>query len=606
MNIRWLVFGIFPLIAANCAFALIFNEVMYNPAGDDNNKEFIEIYNENYTNLSSFIIADAASNDTLKEIKYFDSGYLLITEEGFNHSMVNASVYSAGATIGNNLGNNGDNLTLFYPNGTSADFIAYLSSQGADGNGYTLERINPNEAAWGISLIKNGTPGLQNSIYGTGEIDYTKIKITEFIPDPRGNDSAPMPDGEWIELHSNLNFPAELKWMFFKDSANHKLYVIDTTVRESTVIPANGYLVVYTNGYSGFLNNDEAETLYFYDKEGNMLQNITYFGSKEGNSYAYLEGFGWQNTMPTPFEQNVYSSEHNESYVRIEDIYDLGSDKKAQFGQTIRVKVDIYKGDTTKTAVSLWAENGEKISKDTKVNIYTKYTDYILTLPVQIKPNCNNEFDDGKYYVHIEGFGYNDKKEIQVEGNLKGVCDMTMVKLAESNQKFEYSLLSYPLTVYPGKEFTVNVEVKSDDKEHELEIWSYVYKGSISYSGEKEMNKQMISISEGSSAVIDIKNTVVDAKPGDYKLKVKIKKDNQKTLKELTADIKVDEYPSEDILAEEKIPSARPLFNYGKPFAISTIIFESSQRKSEKLAPYGIAFVMLAAVVFMLIPGRTG
>ena len=590
------VFLLVPVLTS----ALIFNEIMYNTPGSDNNKEFIEIYHENYVNLTNFIISDAVSNDSLVEIKYFDSNYMLIVEVDFNHSKINASIYSVGATIGNNLGNNGDNLTLFYPNKSIAATFNYLSSQGADGDGYTLERINPNETLWGISLVKNGTPGEINSIYGTGTIDYNKITMTEFLPDPEGDDNAPMPDGEWIELFNPTNSDIDLKWMYFKDLSGKTLTVVDTIVVDSTVIKANDYLVVYTNGFSGLLNNLGAETIFFYDKEGNQIQNVSYFGSKKENSYAYIGGIGWQSTMPTPGTVNVHISQHNESYVKIEKILDLGSDKKAKFGQTVRVKVDIYKGDTTKNVVKLYAED---ISKQTKTNLYTKYTNYILTLPIQIFPNCNNEFNDGKYYIYIEGFGYKDKKSVQVEDILRGVCDTTQVDLAKSNKKFEYSLLSYPETIYIGNEFTTNVEIKSDDKDHELEVWSYVYRGAKSYSGEKEENKQKISLSDDSSIVIDLKN-IVDAKPGDYKLKVKIRKDNQKTLKELTADVKVKDYPTENAVAEKETFSRLP-FNYGKPFAVSTVMFESSQRKAEKLTPYAIAFLMLVTVLFMLIP-KTG
>ena len=89
------------LILSNAVLAdILINEIMYNPAGNDNNKEFIEIYSDNYTNLTDYIISDASSNDSLVELYYFDSNYSLIVEDGFNYSNINASIYSAGATIG--------------------------------------------------------------------------------------------------------------------------------------------------------------------------------------------------------------------------------------------------------------------------------------------------------------------------------------------------------------------------------------------------------------------------------------------------------------------------------------------------------------------------
>ena len=363
---------------------IIINEIMYNQEGKDNNKVFVEIYSEDYIDLSGFIIADSASNDSLVELKYFDSGYSLIVEEGFGYSNINASVYSAGATIGNNLNNDGDSITLFYSNGTIIDSINYSDNLGADGNDYTLEWNGDNFIE---SLVIGGTPGIQNSVYateedeGTEEVpsnqtpennetvdinvtnetatnetveinetavndtnestvietipsgggsggggggskkikpDFSKLEISEFLPDPEGYDDAGMPGGEWIELYNPLDIEMDLRDMFFKDAANHKLQITDTTVQASTTIPANGYLVVYTNGKLGFLNNNK-DSLLFYDKNEILIDDVSYADSIEGNSYALIDGF-WQSTMPTPGEENVNSSAFSESKFSIEKI----------------------------------------------------------------------------------------------------------------------------------------------------------------------------------------------------------------------------------------------------------------------------------------------
>ena len=63
---------------------LIINEIMYNPDGDDNNKEFIEIFSYPAINLSGYIISDGDSNDTLISF-YFNnnSNYSLIVEDDY-------------------------------------------------------------------------------------------------------------------------------------------------------------------------------------------------------------------------------------------------------------------------------------------------------------------------------------------------------------------------------------------------------------------------------------------------------------------------------------------------------------------------------------------
>ncbi len=49
------------------------------------------------------------------------------------------------------------------------------------------------------------------------------------------------------------------------------------------------------------------------------------------------------------------------------------------------------------------------------------------------------------------------------------------------------------------------------------------------FSGERDVNKQIVSLKPDGTAILEMKNTVSGAEPGEYKIKVKIKKDQQKT-----------------------------------------------------------------------------
>src|SRR3989344_4812207 len=96
------------VISLNGVAALEINEIMYNPASSDNNQEFVELFFETPTNLTGWRIADSASEDVLIPLMLRESIYAIIVEEGYNYSGINSSVYSVGATIGNNLGNEED------------------------------------------------------------------------------------------------------------------------------------------------------------------------------------------------------------------------------------------------------------------------------------------------------------------------------------------------------------------------------------------------------------------------------------------------------------------------------------------------------------------
>jgi len=425
--------------------------------------------------------------------------------------------------------------------------------------------------------------------------DYTSLEITEFLPDPEGYDNDPMPKGEWIELYNPTNAAMDLKWMFFKDLFGHTLYITDTTVTDTTVIPRNGYLVVYTNGKSGFLNNEGQEALEFYDKSGEIIKNISYIDPVEGNSYAYVEGSGWQHTKPTPNEENVDNSTGKESSLEIEKIYDLGSDKTAKFGQTIRVKVHVYKGDTTKNSIALYVENRkDRISKQSKTSVYTRYTDYSLVIPIQLKPNCNEEFDDDDYYVYIKGLDKEDKEEIEVEGITDSLCQKVKTSSSSTRGSLSYEAVNLPNEIENNNEIVSELELSNDgDEDISLELWSYVYRGSKSYSGEREENKIEVEVPAYSERTVKLYNTVSGALPGDYKLKTKIKRVDQKTAKEITKDIKV-------VALKQAIkdnPGSRDI----NPFAKNRgIIYESSTIKAAKIVPYLIIILTTLLCIILI------
>ncbi len=147
------------LLFCSYAKAQVINELFPNPDGDDNNHEFVEIYTEGFMNLSLYILGDEAGNDSLTALQYWNTSYSLIVEEYFNYSNINASVYSVGATIGNNLGNTGDTVFLYDPEKKLLDRVSYDSSFVVEG-----KSIEKNASGWFVSTQSNGTPGAQNSI----------------------------------------------------------------------------------------------------------------------------------------------------------------------------------------------------------------------------------------------------------------------------------------------------------------------------------------------------------------------------------------------------------------------------------------------------------
>ena len=145
------------------------NEIMYNPSGTDDNKEYIELFLDNVINLENYVIQDGNSEDSLGLLQFTNSSYALIVEEGFDYAGINASVYSAGITIGNNLNNDGDMIIIKYSQGDIIDVMHYYSELGAYDNGMSLCKITN---LWKECI---STPGRENWAGRVSNVSYLGI-----------------------------------------------------------------------------------------------------------------------------------------------------------------------------------------------------------------------------------------------------------------------------------------------------------------------------------------------------------------------------------------------------------------------------------------------
>ena len=122
---------------------------------------------------------------------------------------------------------------------------------------------------------------------------------------------------------------------------------------------------------------------------------------------------------------------------------------------------------------------------------------------------------------------------IEIDGFDNELCESK-----ERKPELSYELTDFPSAANIGQEFEVKLKLSNNgDEDHRAIVWSYVYKGSVSYSGIRESNQQEMTLKPHSSAVILLKNRVDDAEQGKYNLKVKVLKDDLKNPYELTEEI---------------------------------------------------------------------
>lgn len=143
---------------------------------------------------------------------------------------------------------------------------------------------------------------------------------------------------------------------------------------------------------------------------------------KENNEHSDNENLEKSNDVEeSQNEDNTLKNEN--SNLKIIDI-DLGKDNKSKFGDSFMVKINVFKGDTSKYSISLYAQDKEKnlISKKTKFNVYDKNKEYTLSLPIQLIPNCNNKYKDGEYDIILEGLDALDTSKFSIEGLNDDLC----------------------------------------------------------------------------------------------------------------------------------------------------------------------------------------
>lgn len=149
-----------------------------------------------------------------------------------------------------------------------------------------------------------------------------KVVINEFLPNPIGKDNAPKPNGEWVELYNLSSLPIDIAgWVLYDNSDSHPLEIKlsnsdnNGNVADSgeTIVPANGFMVVYLNGaYNGWLNNTGGDSVRLYDgpigSGGFLIDSYSYNGSApENKSFARIpDGTGnFVDPIPTPLAPNI-------------------------------------------------------------------------------------------------------------------------------------------------------------------------------------------------------------------------------------------------------------------------------------------------------------
>ena len=184
---------------------------------------------------------------------------------------------------------------------------------------YVAERI--------YAFYEDENPDFPECVYSIN----STIVMNEFLPNPTGDiygdDGDPMPLGEWVELFNNSDTDIDVAGWYLYDKYNS--HPVEITLANSdnnsnftdsgeTIVPAHGWLVVYSPYLTGWLNNS-ADEVRLYDGPIETTGNLI--------DYYYYDGADFDSLTPTPDETNIDDSSgisgdtipDNKSYARIPD-----------------------------------------------------------------------------------------------------------------------------------------------------------------------------------------------------------------------------------------------------------------------------------------------
>jgi hypothetical protein len=168
-----------------------------------------------------------------------------------------------------------------------------------------------------------------------------------------------------------------------------------------------------------------------------------------------------------------------------------------------------------------------------------------MTVPVQLKHNCNRAYADGAYTVVIEGLDLTSTGSVNINGISESVCRIeqsgcscpscscpkTSSSTTQSSKTNpDYEIITYKDVIQQDEEFETVVRLATSTSKN-ITIYSYVHSGnkivSLGFSDGKWLaawtaNEQKIQL-KNESINITLKNKVKDdTEPGMYNLRVRV------------------------------------------------------------------------------------
>ena len=403
------------------------NEIMSNPAGNDNNKEFIEIKGTKNINLSSFVIGDIVSNDTLSLLRYCDEcNYSLIVEENFDYTNLNCSIYSVGSTIGNGLSNTADSVYLYF----NDSIISNVSYQDID-EGYSYSFVND---SWQKSLQINGTPCKENIFNIINNSNNTNISINISVNNSfnnSNNTSINISINETINISLSddicnvsleLNLNKSKTFFYAGEKIKFKNILLFFNEQEDY-----DYTITYwIEDYFGNILKDKINTTNQNQKQWTSTTENNYLVARIKNKISFINCTNINNNTSDEFQFVVVNN--GTTIIENREESNVEFEKIELSGKHLYVVGQVYKGDTTKTLFSIRFECKKENRKQASSQYFKLYFD---------KKFSTNKFAFRLPLIDILNDCYSDPIITYSGINLEGEADVDKFEFTHSNKNNE-------------------------------------------------------------------------------------------------------------------------------------------------------------------------
>ena len=318
--------------ACQLSDAMKISELMPNASGSDDDKEWVELYNDDsYTmDLTGWSIQWSTSSPTSRTSREIPAGTSIVDEE----FLVLGGVKMAGGSpdvvldlvMGN--GSGGDGVYLVDCMGTVVDAVVYggENSQGMyDESGKTAtswaeltgddESVaryfayeDSDESGEDFCVSTNPTPGGVNDCDPGGGDDtgddtgdptpsdcplFSDVVINEFLPNPDGDDGG----YEWVELMNTSGAPLSLDGYGIESIKSSS--VTSTDLPDGLTVPPGGYFLLGEEDVKGadaviavdFGQGSDGDGVYLIDPDGCPVDAVIY-SSDDSNSDDILKEDG--------------------------------------------------------------------------------------------------------------------------------------------------------------------------------------------------------------------------------------------------------------------------------------------------------------------------